>query len=108
MLQVDRSPCGSGTCARVALQRLRGVLSLGQKRRFRSGVTGSEFTASAVREVPVKRAGLRSDDVTGVVTEVSGRAHYAGTSTFSVEADDPFMAGFLPHKRGKQDKAPSL
>ena len=108
MRQVDRSPCGSGVSARVALQHHRGVLPLGQKRRFRSGVTGSEFTASAVTEVQVKGAGLGQDDVTGVVAEVSGHAHYTGTSTFTVEANDPLMAGFLPRKRKEQNKTPKV
>ena len=94
--QVDRSPCGSGVTARVALQYRRGVLPLGQKRHFRSEVTESEFTASPLKEVTVKEAGLSGENVIGVVAEVSGHAHYAGSCTFTVEANDPLAGGFLP------------
>ena len=95
--QVDRSPCGSGVSARVALQHRRGVLPLGRKRHFRSEVTGSEFTASVLKEVAVNGAGLGGESVIGVVVEVSGRAHYTGSSTFTAEGDDPLAGGFLPH-----------
>nr|KAG5712335.1 hypothetical protein BaRGS_023914 [Batillaria attramentaria] len=93
--QVDRSPTGSGVSARVALQYNRRVISLGQIRHFRSGVTGSQFTGSALREVKLKGAGFRGGDVVGVVAEVSGRAHYTGMNTFTVEADDALASGFL-------------
>jgi len=94
--QVDRSPCGSGVSARVALQHRRGVLPLGQRRHFRSEVTGSKFKAGPLKEVAVKGAGLGGESVIGVVTEVSGRAHYTGSSTFTAEGDDPLAGGFLP------------
>ncbi|XP_025104910.1 trans-L-3-hydroxyproline dehydratase-like isoform X2 [Pomacea canaliculata] len=94
--QVDRSPCGSGCSARVALEYRRGIISLGQKLYFRSAVTGSVFATIAVREVEVKQAGPQDSDVVGVVTEVSGNAYYSGQSTFCVEQDDPLTPGFLP------------
>ncbi|XP_076464776.1 trans-L-3-hydroxyproline dehydratase-like [Babylonia areolata] len=96
--QVDRSPCGSGTTARVALQYTRGVLSLGQKRHFRSGVTGSLFTGCAVQEVKIAGAGMDGNDVIGVRAEVSGNAYYTGTSIFTVEGSDPLAGGFLPRQ----------
>lgn len=94
--EVDRSPCGSGTSSRVALQHHRGLLSLGQRRHFRSGITGSEFKAGPVKTVQMKGAGLGGQDVIGILTEVSGHAHYCGSSTFTAERDDPLAAGFLP------------
>ena len=94
--QVDRSPCGSGVSARVALQHRRGVLPLGQRRHFRSEVTGSKFKAGPLKEIAVNGAGLGGESVIGVVVEVSGRAHYTGSSTFTAEGDDPLAGGFLP------------
>ncbi|XP_070181492.1 trans-L-3-hydroxyproline dehydratase-like isoform X2 [Littorina saxatilis] len=94
--EVDRSPCGSGVAARVALQYHRGVLPLGQKRQFRSGVTGSEFTARALKTVEVKGAGMEGKDVIAILPEVSGRAFYTGSNTFTVETEDPLVGGFLP------------
>lgn len=85
--QVDRSPTGSGVSARVAVQMRRGRAALGAERVFES-VTGSRFTATAVRET---RAGPHP----AVVVEVAGRAHYTGTARFTVEEDDALADGFL-------------
>ncbi|XP_067847621.1 trans-L-3-hydroxyproline dehydratase isoform X2 [Heptranchias perlo] len=46
--QVDRSPCGSGVTARIALQYHKGLILLNQTRTFQSGPTGSLFTGKAV------------------------------------------------------------
>lgn len=85
--EVDRSPTGSGVTARIALQMARGQISLGQTRRFES-VTGSEFTARAVTELPYGR-------FAAVRVEVTGQAYYTGRSVFTAEADDPLAGGFL-------------
>ncbi|KAL8619799.1 hypothetical protein ACOMHN_025885 [Nucella lapillus] len=96
MLQVDRSPCGSGVSARVALQYRRGVVSLGQKRPFRGAVAGSRFTAWPVEEVAVAGAGMGGSDVTAVRVKVCGKAHYSGSCVFTVDPTDPLAGGFLP------------
>lgn len=49
MLQVDRSPTGSGVTARIALQYHKGLIQLDQTRTFRSSTTGSLFTGKAVK-----------------------------------------------------------
>lgn len=85
--EVDRSPTGSGVTARIALQMARGQIALGQTRRFES-VTGSEFTARAVAELPYGR-------FAAVRVEVTGQAYYTGRSVFTMEADDPLAGGFL-------------
>ncbi|XP_078726826.1 trans-3-hydroxy-L-proline dehydratase [Lampetra fluviatilis] len=86
--QVDRSPTGSGVTARVALQHRRGLLSLGQTRRFESGTTGSVFSGKAIAE-------LRCGRFPAVIVEVGGEAHYVGTARFSLEEGDRLGAGFL-------------
>ncbi len=75
--QVDRSPCGSGVTARMALLAARADPAAGQMCRF-TGPAGAEFTAEIVR-----------DSADRVVVEVGGRAHYTGTSTFIQDPDDP-------------------
>ncbi len=85
--QVDRSPTGSGVTARIALQRRRGLIGLGQERRFAS-VTGAIFTGRAVRET-------RCGDFPAVVVEVGGEAHYCGEARFTLEPDDAIGQGFL-------------
>lgn len=84
--EVDRSPTGSGVTARIAIQHRRGQIGLGVERTFES-VTGSHFTGRAVRETTV-------GDLSAVIVEVGGQAHYTGEATFIVEDGDatiPFL-----------------
>ncbi|XP_060070193.1 trans-L-3-hydroxyproline dehydratase-like [Ylistrum balloti] len=85
--QFDRSPCGSGTTARVALLHHKGYVKLGQSRSFRSHIK-SEFKAKAVQEVTC--GGHKA-----VIVEVSGNGYYCGSSEFSLEEDDVIGRGFL-------------
>src|SRR5829696_3125282 len=80
--EVDRSPCGSGTSARLALLHADGALA-GRELRHLS-IIGTEFRGRVTRE---------SDD--GVVTEVSGSAHLAGHHVFVRTPGDPLPDGFL-------------
>ncbi|XP_041463893.1 trans-L-3-hydroxyproline dehydratase-like [Lytechinus variegatus] len=86
--QIDRSPCGSGVTARIALQLHKGLIDLDQTRSFRSGVTGTTFTGKAVEKTKVGRF----DEV---VVEISGKGHYIGESTFICEDDDELGKGFV-------------
>ena len=85
--EVDRSPTGSGVTARIAVQLAKGLIRLGQTRKFES-ITGAIFTGKALRSA---KAG-RFDAVT---VEVSGRAHYTGTASFTYEPGDAIGQGFL-------------
>jgi trans-L-3-hydroxyproline dehydratase len=84
--QVDRSPTGSGVQARIAAMRSRGMIELGQERRFES-LTGAVFTGKPVAET-------FAGDVPAVVVEVGGHAHYTGRAAFTMEEGDglePFL-----------------
>jgi len=85
--EVDRSPTGSGTSARLALLHRAGLLARGETLRNLS-VIGTEFTGRVVGEVDV--AGRPA-----VVTEVEGTAHFTGSHTFVLEPDDELGCGFL-------------
>ncbi len=85
--QVDRSPTGSGVTARVALAHARGEIATGDTAVFES-LTGARFTGRVGRR-------HRVGDIDAVTVEVTGRAHYAGTARFTLEADDPLASGFL-------------
>ena len=85
--EVDRSPCGSGTSARLALLDATGELPRGHPLRHRS-VVGTEFTGRVVAQAEV--AGIPA-----VVTEVEGAAHLTGRHEFVLEAGDPLGTGFL-------------
>ncbi|WP_086736665.1 proline racemase family protein [Streptomyces glaucescens] len=83
----DRSPCGTGTSARMAQLHARGELALGADFVNESFI-GTRFVGRLVGETTV--GGLPA-----VVPTVTGRAWITGTAQYFVDPDDPFPAGFL-------------
>jgi len=81
--EVDRSPCGSGTCARVALLFADGRLMPGRVLRHDS-IVGSSFTARV--------AGQRPE---GVICEVDGTAYRTGEHRFVLDPRDDLGTGFV-------------
>ncbi|MBI4590168.1 MAG: proline racemase family protein [Candidatus Rokubacteria bacterium] len=86
-LGLDRSPCGTGTSARMASLHARGRLAVGQAFRHES-ILGSTFTG---RLTETTRVG----EYPAVVPEVTGRAHLTGIATLVLTREDPFPSGFL-------------
>ncbi len=83
---LDRSPCGTGTSARLAQLHARGELGVGEEFVNRS-VIGTRFAGRIVEETEV--AG-----VPAVVPEISGRAWITGMGQYMLDPEDPFPAGF--------------
>ncbi len=83
---LDRSPCGTGTSARMAALHARGELALGEEF-VNESLIGTRFTGRLVGETTV--GGLPA-----VVPEITGRAWVTGTGTYVLDAEDPFPAGF--------------
>ena len=84
---IDRSPCGTGTSARVAQRHARGLLEIGQPYRHES-IIGSYF---------IGRAEARTALVSGlqaVYPSVEGRAWITGRSEHYVDDSDPYATGF--------------
>lgn len=84
--EVDRSPCGSGTSARIALLADEGRLGPGQVLRHDS-IVGTTFLGRVVEEVV-------AEDRAAVITEVEGSAYRTGTATFTLDPRDPLGTGF--------------
>ena len=84
---LDRSPCGTGTSAKLAQLHARGELAVGEEFVNRS-VIGTRFGARIVEETEV--AGLPA-----VVPEISGRAWITAMGQYLLDPDDPFPAGFV-------------
>jgi proline racemase len=84
---LDRSPCGTGTSARMALLHANGELALGEPF-VNESIIGTRFTGRLVGETTV-------GDVAAVVPEITGRAWITGRGDYRLEADDPFPAGFV-------------
>jgi proline racemase len=83
---LDRSPCGTGTCARMAQLHAHGELALDAPF-VNESVIGTRFTGRLVGETEV--GGLPA-----VVPEVTGRAWVTGMGQYLLDAEDPFPAGF--------------
>jgi len=83
---LDRSPCGTGTCAKMATLYARGKLGLNQDFRH-EGLLGTIFTGRLIEETKV--GGIQA-----VVPTLSGQAWITGLSNYVVDPDDPFPEGF--------------
>ena len=83
---LDRSPCGTGTSARLAQLHARGELAVGDTFVHES-ILGTRFTGRVAEETTV--AGRPA-----IVPEISGRAWITGTAQYLLDPDDPFPAGF--------------
>jgi proline racemase len=84
---LDRSPCGTGTSARMAALATRGELALHDDYVHES-IIGSRFTGRLVGETII--GGRRA-----FVPTITGRAWLTGLATYLLDPDDPFPAGFL-------------
>jgi len=85
--QVDAAPCGSGTCARLALFHHRGLMGVGST--FVSqGLLGLSFMAriGGLTQVEGRAA---------ILPEVTGTAYVTGLSQHLFDPDDPVRAGYL-------------
>ena len=82
----DRSPCGTGTSARLAQLVARGELAIGDSL-INESIIGTHFTGRAIGTTTV--AGIPA-----ILPEITGRAWITGTSQHMLAPDDPFPAGF--------------
>jgi len=83
---LDRSPCGTGTCAKMAALHAKGKLPLNEDFRH-EGILGTIFTGRLVKETQV-------GPYPAVVPKISGRAWITHFSTYVLDPDDPFPHGF--------------
>ncbi|MCM3078172.1 proline racemase family protein [Brevibacillus invocatus] len=85
--QVDRSPCGTGTAARLADLFARGQLGLGE-RFVHEGIVGSQFIGHIKETMTV-------GDFEAVIPVIEGKAFITGLHQFVVDPADPLANGFL-------------
>jgi proline racemase len=85
--QVDAAPCGSGTCARLALFHHRGLMGVGASY-VSQGLLGLSFTA--------RIGGLTTvEGRPAILPEITGTAYLTGFSQQLFDPDDPMRAGYL-------------
>lgn len=83
---LDRSPCGTGTCARMAVLHARGDLPLGQDF-VHEGILGTTWTGRLLRTTQV-------GPYAAVVPQLTGSAWITGRAEYVVDEADPFPEGF--------------
>jgi proline racemase len=83
---LDRSPCGTGTCAKMAALHAKGLLGLNQDF-YHEGLLGTIFTGRLIGETMVgpHRA---------VIPTIGGQAWITGLCNYVLDSDDPFQEGF--------------
>ena len=85
--EVDRSPTGSGTCARLAVLAADGRLPAGTVLRNDS-IVGSTFIGTVLESIDV-------DGRPAVIPQVTGMAYRTGEHVFSIDPYDPLVPGFV-------------
>ena len=83
---IDRSPCGTGTCAKMATLWAKGQLPLNQDFRH-EGILGTVFTGRLLEETQV-------GPYRAVVPTLSGTAWITGITQYVLDPEDPFPEGF--------------
>ncbi|MGW2095849.1 proline racemase family protein [Promicromonospora sukumoe] len=86
--QVDRSPCGSGTCARLAVLADDGRVGVGGPVLEHTSIVGSVFTGAVVGTT-------RVGDLPAVIPQVTGMAYRTGEHRFVVDPADTLVPGFV-------------
>lgn len=85
--QADRSPCGTGTSAKMAALYAKGKLGLNTEFTYES-ITGALFKGRVVSEVNL--GGQRA-----IIPEITGSAYITGMNTWILDDEDPLEDGFL-------------
>lgn len=88
--RLDRSPCGTGTSARLALLHARGELKAGQLFRHES-IIGSQFDAR-IEGTPTV------GPYEAVIPAIAGRAWITSINQLVLDPSDPFQEGFVVGK----------
>jgi proline racemase len=87
---IDRSPCGTGTSAKMATLHAKGRLAIGEDFRH-EGILGTVFTGRLVEEATV---GAGASARKAVVPTITGTAWITGFASYVVDPEDPFPNGY--------------
>ncbi len=85
--QADRSPCGTGTSAKLATLHKWGELGVGEEFIYESFM-GTRFKGVIKEETKI-------GDYDAVIPMVTGTAYLTGVATYIIDGDDPLKYGFL-------------
>jgi proline racemase len=85
--KLDRSPCGTGTCARLAVMHAKGEIRVGEGFISRS-VINSRFEGRIEATTTLK------DGTAAILPTISGRAWISGIHSYILDPDDPWPQGY--------------
>lgn len=85
--QLDRSPCGTGTCAKLATLYGKGEIKVGESI-INESIIKTQFKGKVLEEVQV-------GEFKAIIPEITGSAYISGINTFLVDPNDPLKSGFF-------------
>jgi proline racemase len=88
--QVDRSPCGSGTSAMLALQYFNNEIKLNESF-LNESIIGTKFLGKVVKEVKVGK-------FDAIIPEIRGKSYITGYHHFIIDSNDPLCKGITLNK----------
>lgn len=88
--EVDRSPCGTGTCAKLAVLHAKGELKAGESF-IHESVLQTKFRGKIVGETKV-------ENYDAIIPQITGQAFITGFNTLVIDPEDPLGLGFCLKK----------
>ncbi len=85
---LDRSPCGTGTSAKLAALYARGEIGLGEEY-IHESIFGTVMRSKVLEETSV-------GGIPAIIPEITARAYITGFLQLVIDPDDPLKDGFLP------------
>ena len=86
---IDRSPCGTGTSARMAQWHAKGKLKKGDEF-IHESIIGSKFTGRIEEEI----TNAFGNDKPAIIPSIEGWAVITGYNTIIIDDEDPYAHGF--------------
>ncbi|VUC20768.1 unnamed protein product [Clonostachys rosea] len=88
--QIDRSPCGSGTCARLTVLLSQGRIVAGEGKLIHRSIIGTTFEADVISEEASPVEGFKA-----CIPRVRGQANLVGLMKFYIDPSETVFPGFL-------------
>ncbi|CAN5861095.1 proline racemase family protein [soil metagenome] len=95
--EVDRSPCGTGTAAVMAVLAAMGMLEEGEQVFAHESIIGTRFRGRIVGKTTLPTPNLQlppSNGIDAIIPEIEGEAYITGEHTFLIDERDPLKHGF--------------
>ena len=95
--EVDRSPCGTGTAAVMAVLAAMGMLTEGEQVFTHESIIGTRFRGRVVGRTTLSTSNSQlptANEIEAIIPEIEGEAYITGENTFLIDDRDPLRYGF--------------